>query len=236
MIKIAICDDEPYMQEDIAAQLLTYMKEKGKSYQLSCFDNGRELLQCNQSFDLLFLDIQMDGLNGLKTAKLLRRQGFEGFLVFITVLKEKVFDSFEVEAYDYLLKPVESSRFQNTMDRVLKALGKRFPKKIIVQKENAYQVVSLDQISYCEVSGRKVYLHIKNGDIVDFYCKLEELEQCVDSRFFKCHRSYLVNLDYVKGLKEGLVILSDGGQIPVSRLRKQEITQALLCHMKERKC
>jgi len=234
MIKIAICDDEPYMQEDIAAQLLTYMKEKGKSYQLSCFDNGRELLQCNQCFDLLFLDIQMDGLNGLETAKLFRRQGFEGFLVFITVLKEKVFDSFEVEAYDYLLKPLESSRFQNTMDRILKALEKRFPNKIIVQKENTYQVVSLDQISYCEVSGRKVYLHIKNGDIVDFYCKLEELEQSVDSRFFKCHRSYLVNLDYVQGLKEGLVILSDGGQIPVSRLRKQEITQALLCHMKER--
>ena len=69
---------------------------------------------------------------------------------------------------------------------------------------------------------------------MDYYDRLEDLEQRVDSRFFKCHRSYLVNLDHVGGCQEGQVLLSQGERIPVSRLRERELTQALLRHMKER--
>ena len=69
---------------------------------------------------------------------------------------------------------------------------------------------------------------------MDYYNKLEDLEQHVDGRFFKCHRSYLVNLDYVRGCHGGQIALSQGGEIPVSRLRERDLTQALLRHMKER--
>lgn len=235
MIKAAVCDDEPYMQDDIIAKLSEYMKSKEVSYQLDCFSNGSELLKSNKAYDLLFLDIQMTEPNGLETAKLLRERKFCGLLIFITVLKECVFDSFEVEAFDYLLKPLEYDRFERTMDRALKTLEQKMEKRIIVKKGHTCKVLSQDEILYCEVLGRKIYLHTKDGSIIDYYCRLEEFEQQADRRFFRCHRSYLVNLDDVRGIKEGFVILSDGGKIPVSRLREQELTGALLSHMKERR-
>ena len=96
------------------------------------------------------------------------------------------------------------------------------------------EVILLEQILYCEVQGRKIYIHKNDGKIVDYYDKLEDMEQRLDRRFFRCHRSYLVNLEYVRGCNAGQVMLSQGDKIPVSRLRERDLTQALLRYMKER--
>lgn len=124
MIKFAICDDEPMMAQELAGHLADYMKEKSMAavYSVSSFLNGRALLESGGSFDAIFLDIQMEQPDGMETARLLRRRGDHSLLVFVTVLKELVFDAFQVEAYDYLLKPLDSARFHQTMDRVLRSL------------------------------------------------------------------------------------------------------------------
>ena len=96
------------------------------------------------------------------------------------------------------------------------------------------KLIPLADIVYGEVLGRKVYLHLRDGSTVDYYEKLENLEHQVDGRFFRCHRSYLVNLDFVLGCGGGRVTLPQGTEIPVSRLREQDFTQALLRRMRER--
>lgn len=234
MMKFAICDDEPFMLDDIAARLGKYMEKKSLLYQINCFANGRALLQSNKTFDVLFLDIQMEAPDGLETARLLREQGYHGLLIYITILRERVFDSFAVQAFDYLVKPVEDSRFQNTMERALRFLEQQASKNIIVQKGNNFQIVPFSSIIYCEVLDRKIYLYQQNGEMIDYYDKLADVEKRLDSRFFKCHRSYLVNLDYVYGCRAGRVVLLSGSEIPVSRLREQQLIQALLVRMKER--
>ena len=235
MIKIAICDDEPLMAQELAGHLGEYMKEKSiTAYSVSNFSDGRTLLESAGSFDVIFLDIQMEQPDGMETARLLRRRGDHSLLVFVTVLKELVFDAFQVEAYDYLLKPLDSARFKQTMDRVLRALEQRTSEDIVIQRGTGCEVVLLSDIVYCEVLGRKIYLHKSDGTVSDYYDKLEDLERRVDGRFFKCHRSYLVNLDYVRGCQDGQVLLFRGERIPASRLRERELTQALLRHMKER--
>ncbi len=235
MIKFAICDDEPFMVKEISAQLSKYMKEKNiTSYSVCCFTNGRALLDSDLDFDLIFLDIQMERPNGMEAAKILRKRNNQSRLIFVTVLKECVFDAFEVEAYDYLLKPLDCDRFKRTVDRAIKALTREIDKSIVIQKGMSCDIIPLSQVIYCEVQGRKLYIHQSNGTIVDYYNKLEDFERRVDGRFFKCHRSYLVNLDYVRGCKAGQVILAQGNVIPVSRLRERDLTQALLRHMKER--
>ena len=104
MIKIAICDDDPLMAQDLASHLADYMNEHLiTAYDLSSFPDGRALLDAVDRFDVIFLDIQMEHLDGMETAKLLRQRGDHSLLVFVTVLKELVFDAFQVEAYDYLL-------------------------------------------------------------------------------------------------------------------------------------
>lgn len=235
MITFAICDDEPLMARELAGHLAGYMKEKSTTdYSVSSFSNGCALLESGGSFDVIFLDIQMEQPNGMETARLLRQRGVHSLLIFVTVLKECVFDSFQVEAFDYLLKPLDSARFCRTMDRLLRSLEQRTAEDIVIQRGTGCEVVLLSDIVYCEVLGRKIYLHKNDGTVSDYYDKLEDLERRVDGRFFKCHRSYLVNLDYVRGCQDGQVLLSQGERIPASRLRERELTQALLRHMKER--
>ena len=235
MIKFAICDDEPLMAQALAGHLADYMKEKSMTaYSVSNFSDGRTLVESAGSFDVIFLDIQMEHLDGMETAKLLRQRGDHSLLVFVTVLKELVFDAFQVEAYDYLLKPLDSARFKQTMNRVLRSLKQRTAEDIVIQRGTGCEVVLLSDIVYCEVLGRKIYLHKSDGTVSDYYDKLEDLERRVDGRFFKCHRSFLVNLDYVRGCQDGQVLLFQGERIPASRLRERELTQALLRHMKER--
>lgn len=235
MIKFAICDDEPLMAQELAGHLADYMKENLiTAYSVSSFSDGRALLDAIDRFDVIFLDIQMEQPDGMETAKLLRRRGDHSLLVFVTVLKELVFDAFQVEAYDYLLKPLDSARFKKTMDRVLRSLEQKTAGDIVIQRGTGCEVVLLSDIVYCEVLGRKIYLHKHDGTVSDYYDKLEDLERRVDGRFFKCHRSFLVNLDYVRGCQDGQVLLAQGERIPASRLRERELTQALLRYMKER--
>lgn len=92
----------------------------------------------------------------------------------------------------------------------------------------------LSQIVYCEVIGRKIYIHLAEGKTVSYYERMESIERRLNGRFFRCHRSYLVNLDYVCGCKGGRVRLPQGEEIPVSRLRERELMQTLLYHMKGR--
>ena len=235
MIKFAICDDEPLMAQELAGHLADYMKENLiTAYSVSSFSDGRALLDAIDRFDVIFLDIQMEQPDGMETAKLLRRRGDHSLLVFVTVLKELVFDAFQVEAYDYLLKPLDRARFKQTMERVLRSLDRKTAEDIVIQRGTGCEVVLLSDIVYCEVLGRKIYLHKHDGTVSDYYDKLEDLERRVDGRFFKCHRSYLVNLDYVRGCQDGQVLLFQGERIPASRLRERELTQALLRYMKER--
>ena len=235
MIKFAICDDEPAMARELAGYLARYLEEhEVTAYSVSNFSSGRALLEAADGFDVIFLDIQMEEPDGMETARLLRRQGDHSLLIFVTVLMELVFDAFQVEAYDYLTKPLDAARFARTMDRVLQTLEQRTAASIVIQQGSGCEVVPLSDVVYCEVLGRKVYLHKADGTITGYYDRLEQLERRVDGRFFRCHRSYLVNLDYVRGCQTGQVLLSQGERIPVSRLRERDLTGALLLHMKKR--
>lgn len=234
MIKFAVCDDEPFMLDDFSTRLSSYMDKTKLAYQINCFTNGRKILECNKIFDIIFLDIQMEKPDGMETAKQLRKLGFGGIIIFITVLKESVFDAFEVQAYDYLVKPLEDTRFHRTLERALKFLEQEANKNIVLQKADICYIVPFSQIVYCEVYSRKIYLHKQNNEIIDYYDKFDNLQKCIDNRFFRCHRSYLVNLDYVYAYEGGIIILSDGTKVPVSRLRKQEFIKALLFRMKGR--
>ena len=235
MLHFAVCDDEPYMVQEISDKISQYMNEKHLySYCINCFSSGCSLLESECNFDVVFLDIQMEQPNGMETAKMFRKQKNYSLLVFVTVLKECVFDAFEVEAYDYLVKPLDSDRFRRTMDRIINTLTQRMKKSIVIQRGISCEVVLLDEILYCEVQGRKLYIHQRDGKITDYYDKLENFERRVDGRFFRCHRSYLVNLGYVRGCDAGQIILPQGAKIPVSRLRERDLTQSLLRYMKER--
>ena len=162
MMTFAVCDDEPRMAEELAGRLETCLKEsRSGPFRISRFSSGR-----NQ----------------------LRRRGERGLVIFVTVLREQVYDAFDVEACGYLLKPLDGEQFRRTMDRVLGLLERRGAGSVVIRRGSGCEVVPLADIVYCEVRGRKVYVHRSGGDVLDYYDKLEDLERRVDRRFFKCHR------------------------------------------------
>ncbi len=232
MIHIAICDDEKHMVDHIKALVSDFFRKKNREIHLRTFLSGKELLSYNGQIDILFLDVQMKGMDGMETARKLRADQFRGILIFITVLKEMVFQSFEVQAYDYLVKPVDEKQFEKTMERLYVSMQNTGEDSLLVQKGYEGRIILKDEIVFCEVIDRKIYLNLASGEVVDYYERIENLETKLDSHFFRCHRSYLINLKHLKGYKNGTACMDNGREIPVSRLRSKEFSGIVLQYMK----
>lgn len=233
MLHIAVCDDEQYMSDTIRAMTTDFFRRKNMEVSIVQFSSGKELLRYDKAIDILFLDIQMKDMDGMETAKRLRSRKFKGVLIFITVLQEMVFGSFEVQAYDYLVKPVDTDRFEKTMERLLASMKNAGETSLLIQKGYESSIISFEDIVYCEIIDKKVYLHLSSSGVVDFYDRIENLEARLDSRFFRCHRSFLINLQYLKSYKNGTAYMENGREIPVSRLRSKEFSGVILQYMKE---
>ena len=214
MIYVAICDDETSMSEHIRSVTSEFFRRKNMETIILRFSSG-ELLKYDGQIDILFLDIQMKNIDGMETARKLRENKFRGFLIFITVLREMVFQSFEVQAYDYLVKPVEREQFEKTMERLCESM------------QNAK-----DEIIFCEIIDRKIYLNLASDEVIDYYERIENLEARLNNWFFRCHRSYLINLRHLRSYKNSIAYMDNGGEIPVSRLRSREFSSVILKYMK----
>ena len=156
MIHIVISDDEKHMSDHIKSMASDFFRKKNREISIRTFSGGEELLKYNGRIDILFLDIQMKGMDGMETAKRLRAGKFRGFLIFITVLREMVFQSFEVQAYDYLLKPIEEARFEKTMERLLASMHSAGESSLLVQKGYESRIIQKEDIVFCEIIDQKI--------------------------------------------------------------------------------
>lgn len=235
MIKIAIVDDESAVLLEISQELKNYFEKKSVAYTIQTFTGGIDFLAHTEPFDLAFLDIRMDGLSGIETARQLRENGAKGCIVFITALQEYVYDAFEVEASDYILKPIDPTRFHRTMDRIYRRIQTVDTGSLVIpSKGNSCQVLPFREIYYLEAVNHKIEFHTEDA-VLEGYFKVAEIAELLDERFFQCHRSYFVNLDFVYGYDNGRAFLCNGAQVPVSRLRGGAFSQAVLCYMKEKR-
>lgn len=237
MLSIAVCEDEQYMIDDLSEKVKFCLENRHISYEFCSFINGELLLESHKKFDLIFLDIQMEGTCGMDVAKILRGRQYDGLIIFTTALKDMVFKSFEVEAFDFLVKPLETGAFSRTLDRAIERINinkeksKSNDQNLIVHKNNEKIIIPYQDIIYCEAINRKVYVHTKMK-VIDYYNKLEELEKTLGKEFYRCHRSYLINLKYVRGSRNGTAQMDNEDKVPISRLREQEFAQVILEYMK----
>lgn len=199
MIHIAVCDDEMHMCAHMKDFVSDFFRKKNREIDFKIFAGGRELLDYEGQIDILFLDIQMKDIDGMETARKLRADKFQGFLIFITVLREMVFQSFEVQAYDYLVKPIEERQFEKTMERLYTAMCSASEDSLLVQKGYQGLVIRRDEIVFCEIIDRKIYLNLVSDEVIDYYDRIEHLETKLNGHFFRCHRSCLINLKHLKG-------------------------------------
>ncbi len=216
MIKIAVCDDEPVMCEQLKRMIASRLEQLEETFRITCCTNAVQFFCGPLDYDLVFLHIQMPNLNGVELARRLREKEFEGVLIFVTVLKECMLDAFEVEAMDYLCKPVDEQRLERALKRSLRRLQRKEERYLTIRTMNWCRNVKLKDICYCEVVNRKIYLHTKNG-VLEYYGKIKEVEQQTAPDFIRCHRSFLVNPEYLSEYRDGQAVLENGERVPVSK-------------------
>lgn len=233
MLSIAVCDDEIIECAGMAEKIRGTLEEMKVPCFLRQFNSGEELLQSEEDFDIVFLDIMMDGLDGMKTAKRIRKKASCRLLVFISASRDYVFDAYDVEAFWYLVKPVEREKLKQVLKKAVLKTEATSPDFILVNKGRQKQKIFLRDILYFEIMGRLIDIH-KTGGISDYYGKISILEEELREKgFFRCHKSYLVHLKYVKGYNRQEAVLDNGEKIPISKRRYEEFCKALLSYMKK---
>lgn len=214
-MQIIICDDEKSIQSLLRKKTTRFFAEKNIPCEILCCGSGEEVLSLAKQgkiIDLLFLDIQMPGKNGMEIAKTLRRQHRDLLIIFVTALSEYVYEAFDVDALHYLVKPFDDEKLFQVLDKAVRQYEREEsvpPRAILVKRGGLSTKVLFSDIIYAEVFNRKVMLHTINGDI-EYYGKLTDLSEQAGADFFRTHRAYLVNLKYVEKYNASTIWLEQG--------------------------
>lgn len=226
MLQIAVCDDEKSMAEYLK-QLIESRLEGEKDCSVTVFSSGTELLEEGRDFDIFFLDIDLKDMSGIDMARCLRKEK-EAVIVFVTALKEYVFDAFDLQAFQYLFKPVDEKQFFQVLDKaLLECRTKKRSEPLVIRVNGIYQNVPKEKILYAENEARKIVLHLRDEQI-SFYAKMSELEGMLGEQFFRCHRGYLVNLNAVKGYDTGNIQLKNGEIILMAKQKYSAFVAAYM--------
>lgn len=206
-MRIAICDDEKEIRHLLAEKIRALYPDA----EIIIYKSGEEMLLSQDNPDILLLDIQMPGRNGIETARELRRKGAGSVIIFITALEEYVFQSFDVNAFHYLVKPFNSAKFSEVLANAVRLASK--PKtdapSLMITAGGKHILVEPDKIIYAEVFDRKIILHTAEENI-EYYGKMKELEKSLGDGFYRPHRAYLVNFAYIKKYDASTIFLEKG--------------------------
>lgn len=230
MVNVAVVDDEIENVETIAKYIRYYEEEKGgkEAFRILKYYDGKDLLKrFDKQIDIIFLDIEMQYVDGMSAARKIRKVNSDVVIIFVTKLAQMAIKGYEVEALDFIVKPVEYYAFELRFIKALNYLKKHEKKRIAIYPigEGVRYVLSSD-LYYIDVQGRHVTYHTKEGNFTE-NGHLNEVEQNLSSSFRYCNRWCIVNLSFVMAVGDGTLTVA-GEEISLSRGRKDEILSALL--------
>ena len=243
-MKLTICDDDRRIREIIAEAV----REVSQSIEIECFKDASAILSKGYNTDILFLDIQMPGIDGMNAAKLLRSNGKKTVIVFVTAIEEQVFNAFDVGAFQYIVKPFDRNRIKEIIKKAIEQVEEKdYIEKTVREKESekvrsimvksggVNTKVIISDITYAEIFDRRIVLHMIGRDNIEYYGRISELEGVLGKDFYRVHRAFLINLTFVRSYDSRSVNVS-GEEIPVARGKYQELIKTYLSFQTRREC
>lgn len=226
MLKIAICDDEPIVLSKIEALLQEELTKLKIKHGINSYKSGEELLDVwkTQNFDVVFLDIELETMNGIDIAKKLRDSGYDKLIVFITSFMDYSIVGYKVNAFRFILKDTLKQELAECVQNVVAKLGL---KKATL---NDFEV-NIKEIIYLESNKHQVMIYLKDKAVYKIYGTLDDIEKYLNSmNLIRVHQSYLVNILYVSDISRYFLVLSDGNfniEIPIPKNRYSEVKKKI---------
>jgi len=217
-MNILICDD---IKED-ADKLAALIAKSSFEAQIAVFTDSRQALDyfcTGANIDACFLDIIMPKMNGIKLAERLRENNFANEIVFLTSSNDFASQSYQVQAFDYLLKPLTGEKVKNVMDKLKKSQENADKAGLPVMTQSLARFIPFHDISHVEVVNHNIHIKLKDKSIIKIYGTFSKISEQLlsDSRFARCHRSYIVNLDEILTVANNELTMKNGSNVPISR-------------------
>ncbi len=231
-VRLAICDDSAEDRALIRQMVETILSQQQISAVVSCYASGAQLLSAieeGQIFHILLLDVLMDEMDGIALAAALRAQENAASIIFISVSQEMALRGYEVSASRYLAKPVEEEKLREALLFCCKAHIRQ--RKLLLSTSKGQRKVDPSTIICAESQNRSILLTLPSEQI-SVSMKISELSEMLPKKqFIFCHRTILVNLDYVDYIRHGELEMKNGQRFPISKYRFAEVQSQMLSHL-----
>ncbi|HBA48830.1 MAG TPA: DNA-binding response regulator [Lachnospiraceae bacterium] len=231
-LKIAVCDDDASQREYLIGILDAWSERNRHLTEVKQYTRAKEFLfdySAEKDFDILLLDIEMPGMNGIELARKIRQESTVVQIIFITGYYEYFSDGFDVSALHYLLKPVNEQKLCPILNRAADNLAYR-QRAVLVSDGDTSTKVPISDIIYIESENVYIVLHTIHGKYRTRMALTKFMEQ-LDETFFKVHRSYVVNLKYIQKITRTNITMVNEDVVPVSRGLYGEIHAALIKYL-----
>jgi len=233
MIRFAIVEDDAQYMKTLRSYIKKYEEEYGRACRVSEFVDAEDLVEDYKAdYDIILMDIELRFMDGMSAAKKVRESDTEVIIIFITNMPQYAMSGYAVDALDYVLKPINYYAFSQRIDRAISRMKNRTEKYITIRSAEGMQKVAVGDIYFIEVQNHDLTVHAKQGDL-DYRGTIGEMEEILkDSPFYRCNKSYLVNLEHVQSVK-GFDVTVGQWTIQVSRAKKKAFMDALNNYLSE---
>lgn len=228
LIRIAIVEDEPTERDRIKVYLEEIAQEDQTQFDIEQYSSGMAfVMRGMKDYDLVLMDIDMPNLNGIETAKALRKVDQSATLIFVTNMAQYAISGYEVNAIDFILKPVNRYSFAIKIKRAISRTAKKNDNAIQIKMDGTIFLVHMYQIMYLEVDGHYVIFHTTQGDYKEYTTLKLTQKRINSSHFVQCNQSFLINMKYIESVSRESVTVG-GTIIYISRKMKTEFMNAVL--------
>ena len=227
MIRIAIVEDEDYYVKQLTGYLEEYQKSEDEEFTVSIYRDGDAITaEYRAQFDIILMDIQMKFVDGMTAAEEIRKVDSEVVIIFITNMTQYAIRGYEVDALDYVLKPVSYFVFSEKLKRAILKIKKRSRNYMMLNVKGGVMRIEVSDIYYVESAGHNLMYHTANGDFLTVETMKSAEEQLTQFGFSRANKCYLINLEHVDGIQGKCAVVKDT-HLQISRPRMNAFMQDL---------